>query len=285
MSFSAAHFQTTDHVDLHYKTGKLCNSNVPTIFFCHGAGASPDQFTQQYGFAKEYCMVTPSLRGHGNSQMPTSINAESMSLLRLTLDMLELADHLDIKEFHFVGHSFGGLLGLELLKIAPERLLSLTVFGVSPCPKQSIVPDWLRANFSQWVSYNQLQRILGSSRSKNPSTVNAFTEMLKTANRKAVYSMLKSMVRHDYLEILHANTTTPILLLRSGEDGRINESLDPCLEKLGQQRNIDIIRVGSASHLINIETPEFFNNILSAFLTKAKVKDSKPLRVPPELQQ
>ena len=285
MSFSAAHFQTTDQVDLHYKTGKLCESNVPAIFFCHGAGASPDQFTPQGGFAEEYCVVAPSLRGHGGSQMPDAVNTESMSLLRHALDMLELADHLKIKDFHFVGHSVGGLIGLEILKIAPERLLSLTVFGVSPCPKKSVFPDWLHANISHWVNFNMLQQILGSSRSKDSATKKAFNQMLKTANRSAVYYMLKSMVRHNYLEILRANTVTPILLLRSAEDGRVNDSLDPCLEKLGQQRNIDIMRVGSASHLINMETPELFNSILKAFLTKAKLKDSKPLSVPPELQQ
>ena len=285
MSFSAAHFQTTDQVDLHYKTGKLCESNVPAIFFCHGAGATPDQFSEQHEFANDYCVITPSLRGHGDSKMPASSNAESLSLLRHTLDMLELADHLKVNEFHFVGHSIGGLIGLELLKIAPERLLSLTIFGVSPCPKKSIFPDWLLANVSQWLNYHHLQRILGSSQSKDSKTVKALTGMLKSSNRRSVYFMLKSLIRHNYLDILRANTVTPILLLRSAEDGRVNDSLDPCLEKLGQQRNIDIMRVGSASHLINMETPELFNSILKAFLTKAKLKDSKPLTVPPELQQ
>ena len=285
MSFSAAHFQTTDHVDLAYQTGNLCNSDVPAIFFCHGTGAGPQQFIPQHQFSEEYCVVIPVLRGHGHSTMPHTINTESMSLLRQALDMLELADHLSIKNFHFVGHSIGGLIGLELLKIAPERLLSVTVFGVSPCPKNSIFPEWLRAQMSQWAGYNQLERILGSTRSKDQRTVMAFHEMLTTANRSAVFYMLKSMIRHNYLETLQANTVTPILLIRSGEDVRINHSLDPCLEKLGEQRNIDIMRVGSASHLVNMESPDFFNQILRAFLTKAKLKDSKPLSIPPALQR
>ena len=109
--------------------------------------------------------------------------------------------------------------------------------------------------------------------------------MLRNSNRVAIYHMLKSMVRHNYLQTLKSNTVTPILLMRSDEDERVNHSLDLCLEKLSEQRNIDTMRVGSASHLVNMEMPEFFNNILSAFLTKAKLKDSKPLTVPPELRQ
>jgi len=284
MSFTAAHFQTSDLIDLHFQMGINCSVDNPSLFFCHGAGASQEQFVHQHKFGEEYCVVIPSLRGHGNSEMPPTINTESMSLLRQALDMLELADYLEIKEFHFVGHSIGGLIGLELLKIAPERVLSLTVFGISPCPPKSVFPDWLRANVSHWVSYHQLERILGSARSKDPVTVNNFTQMLKCASRPAVYYMLKSMVRHNYLETLKKNTTTPILILRSGEDDRVNGSLDPCLEELDQQRNIDIMRVGSASHLVNMETPEFFNNILGAFLIKAKLKDSKPLSLPPGLR-
>ena len=158
------------------------------------------------------------------------------------------------------------------------------IYGVSPCPKPSILPEWVRANISHLVSYNQLERILGSYRSKDQKTVVAFNQMLKKAHRGSVFYMLKSMIRHNYLEILKSNTVTQVLLLRSNGDGKVNESLDPCLEALGNQRNIDIMRVGSASHLINMETPEFFNQILRAFLTKAKLKDSKPLKVPPELQ-
>lgn len=285
MSFTAAHFQTTDLVDLNYQVGKHCSGDVPTILFCHGAGASQEQFVEQHAFAEEYCVVIPSLRGHGNSQMPANINMESMSLLRQALDMLELADHLDIQEFHFVGHSIGGLIGLEILKIAPERLSSLTVFGISPCPKNSIIPDWLRANISHWVGYNRLEQILGSTRSKDSAIVKSFAQMMKNANRTAIYHMLKSMVRHNYLETLKANTTTPILLMRSAQDDRINGALDQCLEKLEQQRNINITRIGSASHLINMETPEFFNNILEAFLTKAKLRDNKPIPVLQEIQQ
>jgi pimeloyl-ACP methyl ester carboxylesterase len=285
MSFTAAHFQTTDHVDLHFKTGQLCTGKVPTIFFCHGAGASQDQFKHQDHFAEDYNLVMPSLRGHGGSQMPSNINTESMSLLRQALDMLELADHLHIKEFHFVGHSIGGLIGLELLKISPERLLSLTVFGVSPCPKHSIFPAWVRANISDLVSRSHLERILGYEKSKDPTTIDAFDQMLKIANRSAVKYMLKSMIKHDYLETLQKNTVIPILLMRSADDELVNNSLDPCLVQLEQQRNIDTMRINSAGHLINMETPEFFNSILSAFLTKAKLKDSKPLTVPPELQQ
>jgi hypothetical protein len=62
--------------------------------------------------------------------------------------------------------------------------------------------------------------------------------------------------------------------MRTEGDRGVNKSLDPCIEELQIQHNVDIMRVNSTGFMPNVETPVYFNNILSSFLTKASFKDA-----------
>jgi 3-oxoadipate enol-lactonase len=57
-------------------------------------------------------------------------------------DLLTLLDHLDLVRIHVAGTSFGGLVGLTLAALHPERVLSLAVFTAT----DRVSPeDWLLA--------------------------------------------------------------------------------------------------------------------------------------------
>ena len=284
MSFRVATLQTSDSVTIQYQIGQQCAEGSPAIFFCHGVGANHDQFAPQQSFADDYCVVTPTLRGHGNSGSPADITADSLTLQRFAQDILELAQHLSIDDFHFVGHGFGGLIGLEILRQQPAALLSLSLCGVSPCQCSFTLPQWLRNFTYNLMGFSHQERIVSQMITQHETTQRVYYEMLKMTDRQTLRHILKSISQYDYLDVLKKNRKIPVLVMRSEGDDRINDALDPCLEKLKGQRNIDIIRVNSTGHMINMETPEYFNQILHAFLVKAKLKDSKPLSVPPELQ-
>jgi 3-oxoadipate enol-lactonase len=284
MSFRVATLQTSDNVTIQYQIGQKCAEGSPAILFCHGLGANHIQFAAQQSFADDYCVVTPTLRGHGNSSSPLPITAESLTLQRFAQDIIELTQHLSIDEFHFVGHGFGGLIGLEILRQQPASLLSLSLCGVSPCQCSFTLPQWLRNFTYNLMGISHQERIVSRMITHHETTQHVYCEMLKMADRQTLRHILKSISRYDYLDVLKKNREIPMLIMRSEGDERVNSALDPCLEKLKDQRNIDIIRVNSTGHMINMETPEYFNQILHASLVKAKLKDSKPLSIPPERQ-
>lgn len=284
MSFRVATLQTSDNVIIQYQIGQNCIETSPAIIFCHGVGANHDQFAAQQSFAADYCVVTPTLRGHGNSGTPVTITTDSLTLQRFAQDILELARHLSLDDFHFVGHGFGGLIGLEILRQQPAALLSLSLCGVSPCQYAFTLPQWLRNFTYSLMGISHQERIVSQMITRHETTRRVYCEMLKMADRQTLRHILKSISRYDYLDVLMKNRKIPMLIMRSEGDDRINKALDPCLDNINGQRNIDIMRVNSTGHMINMETPEYFNQILHAFLTKARLKDSKPLSVPPELQ-
>jgi 3-oxoadipate enol-lactonase/4-carboxymuconolactone decarboxylase len=66
-------------------------------------------------------------RGHGASDAP----ACDYTLELLARDALAVADAAGVTQFHWCGLSLGGMTGMQLALIAPERVLSLTLANTS----------------------------------------------------------------------------------------------------------------------------------------------------------
>ena len=78
--------------------------------------------------SREFCVVRPDLRGHGETQIP---GPDQLSLERLTRDVIELADHLRLDKFHIAGSSAGAIVAMHTTLDYPGRILTLTNFASS----------------------------------------------------------------------------------------------------------------------------------------------------------
>lgn len=65
-------------------------------------------------------------RGIGRSSAPLTIHYSTSQMAK---DALALINHLQWSQCHVVGISMGGMIGIELALIAPEKLLSLTLLA------------------------------------------------------------------------------------------------------------------------------------------------------------
>ena len=91
----------------------------------HGLATNMAFWYFQYAavFARRYRVTLYDLRGHGRSEMP----ADGYTPDNLARDLEGLLDHLSIRRAHFLVHSFGGVIALNLARIAPERIASLVL--------------------------------------------------------------------------------------------------------------------------------------------------------------
>ncbi|UZJ54100.1 hypothetical protein CBS101457_003420 [Exobasidium rhododendri] len=83
-------------------------------------------------FAKDsrYSCVVLDNRGYGNSEIPSG----SYSTSEMALDVLDLLDYLEwtqARSVNVVGISMGGMISLELAKVIPERISSLTLISTT----------------------------------------------------------------------------------------------------------------------------------------------------------
>ncbi len=101
-------------------------------------------------FSKHYRITLYDLRGHGRSQAtPRGYTPRDMSL-----DLQALLDHLGIGRAHFIAHSFGGVVALNLACLDPDRFSSLVLVDTH------ISASRQRSEANSWVFGEKIQPIL-----------------------------------------------------------------------------------------------------------------------------
>ena len=106
---------------LHFR--QLGGAHLPPLLLIHGdlANGRHAWKYQLESLSDAHRLIVPDRRGYGNSPeapRPYTVASEAD-------DMADLADMLGLEAFHLVGHSYGGLIAIELAGRMPERILSL----------------------------------------------------------------------------------------------------------------------------------------------------------------
>src|SRR5258708_3077802 len=92
------------------------------VVFLHGYPLSSAIWhKQQEGLSDKYRVITPDLRGHGQSPSPDGV----YDMDTLAQDVLALLDSLELQKAVFFGHSMGGYVALALWRLAPQRFIAL----------------------------------------------------------------------------------------------------------------------------------------------------------------
>ena len=111
----------------------------PTILFIHGSTLDHRMWAPQLEALGSYDLITYDLRGFGRSPPPTGP-------FKHCEDALGLLDKLGVEHAVVVGHSIGGLYGLELACIAPERITGFAALCMSGLGTPQF-PDAIKAVF------------------------------------------------------------------------------------------------------------------------------------------
>lgn len=114
----------------------LLTSGKAPLILLHGGPSIPSNYLQSSAatLSKERSVITYDQIGCGSSSEPSDINAYSIDFA--VDDLFALVKHLQLKEFHILGHSFGGIIGFEFMK----RLLNDTEApGETKCLSLSLV--------------------------------------------------------------------------------------------------------------------------------------------------
>jgi len=108
--------------------GKEFDSSLPTVLFLHGSGLDHRSWAlQTRWFAyNSFGVLAPDFPGHSLSKGETCTSIEQSG--NWLLDFLDAAG---VEDVHIVGHSQGFLSALELAKLRPSLVKSLTGVGTA----------------------------------------------------------------------------------------------------------------------------------------------------------
>lgn len=218
---------------------------------------------QKYLDHERFTYIFPDHRGYGESR---SIRGKH-TLMEATVDVLELADSLDIQRFHLLAHSMSGMIGQRISVDAPERLRSLTL--VTPVTAQGMPLDgdgkqlfegavhsdelWLtvaKAVTGDRLSDAFYQRKLRQHRdSVEPAAFGGFLTMWTTTN---------------FAEEMN-NLQTPTLIVVGAHDfpAFTSEAYEGTLRKWYRNTKMEVFR--DAGHYPMSESPPRFAQLVEHF--------------------
>ncbi len=224
-------------------------------------------------------VIAPDQRGYNRSDKPRGKENYRMELL--VKDILGLAEKLNLKTFHLVGHDFGAMVAWWIAIYYPERVASLVISNV-PHPK--IMNDFLRSHFSQmrksWYTFffkipiipEKILRVrnwkfLSTAMAKGLSKEQRDRYRDAWSQPNAITSMInwyRAFGKKFSTKARSLKVDIPTLILWGKKDPHLSYemaklSVDMCTD-------CKLITFENASHWVHQDDPEEYNKCLISFL-------------------
>ncbi|NMC13886.1 MAG: alpha/beta fold hydrolase [Chloroflexi bacterium] len=242
------------------------------VLFVHGYPLNQKIWQPQIeGLSDIVRIITPDLRGHGESQ--ASEREYSMDLF--AEDCAALLDAIPItQKIVLCGLSMGGYVSFAFLRKYSSRLAGLILTATRASPDSETVKQNREKAITQVQSEgvnkvidNMLPKLLSPlSMAHNPALVNQVREIMQSVSSQGYIGDLTGMKNRPDSTPLLPTINIPTLLIFGDQDEIISIDEAKRLDSLIPDSRLEIIN--GAGHLLNLEKPEEFNTIVRDFLTK-----------------
>jgi 3-oxoadipate enol-lactonase/4-carboxymuconolactone decarboxylase len=202
-------------------------------------------------------------RGHGASEVPFG----PYSMERLGLDVLALADHLDLERFSFCGISMGGLTGQWLAIHAGARLehlvLAATAAHIPPREAWEQRIATVTGKGLAGIADVAIERFFSENFRRTASaTVAKFRRTLLATSSEGYVACCEAVRDADFRQEV-AGLAVPTLVMSGATDPATPPEFGAFLADAIEGARLVILE---GAHIINVEQPDAFNRELLGFL-------------------
>lgn len=247
---------------LHYRIYNPKSKETPVVLL-HGFLESSDMW-KEVRFPENYPRIEIDLPGHGNSRQSELL---CDSIREMAEAVLVILNDLDVLNFHIIGHSMGGYVGLEVKRIeARAQKLMLLNSNFWTDSKQKVkdrirVAEIVRTNQSHFI-YEVIPNLF-----LNPQRFDVeVKELIREAMEMSPESIAKASIamskRDDFTEFVRS-WSTEITCIQGVEDRIVQVTEMRQALTGGDVKYIEIEDVG---HMAHFEAPEKLNELVSVFL-------------------
>jgi 3-oxoadipate enol-lactonase len=245
-------------------------ADAPAILLVHSLGTNLHVFDRQVAaLTPHFRLVRFDARGHGGSR----VSEGPYSIDQLGKDALAVLDALKIDKAHLVGLSAGGLVGLWLLRHAPERIDRAVLANVAAqIGSADIWNERIRvvaANGIEALAPGLVENwFTRQYREQHPEIVERFEQALAAMSSEGYAGGAVAVRDADFRPEL-ANIRHPVLVIVGKHDpvtppgvGALVASAIPAAKTVTLE----------AAHLSPVEAAEAFNDAVLEFLLDAGIK-------------
>lgn len=281
-------FESFDKTPIYYE---VRGEGEPLIFIYGIACLMNHWHFQMEHFSKQYKVITFDIRGHHKSQ-PLG-NPQNLKIPDLVEDIVGLMNHLDISKAHFAGHSFGTPLLLELFRVLPDRIASMTfingfsknpikgMFGLDVVePFYYFVKEQYEKSPDLWTTLwrmaidNPLSMVLAGAAGGFNLKLTHFKDIEVYARGVARMDLRNFLVLFEELmkfdgELILPSVNVPTLIISGERDNVTPQKFQ--LEFHHKITGSEFVVVPYGSHCTQLDFPDYINMKMEAFLTKSKI--------------
>ncbi|MFC1413112.1 alpha/beta fold hydrolase [Streptacidiphilus sp. N1-12] len=242
----------------------------PTVLLVHGHPFDRSMWAPQVTAltAAGYRVVTPDLRGYGDSEVAPGITTLDV----FAEDLAALLDRLDIPQVVIGGLSMGGQIVMEFCRLFPERVGAIVLADTFPraeTPEGKVfrngVADRLLAEGLGGYADEVIDKMVAPATiAAKPEVAAHVLRMMRSTSPEGAAAALRGRAeRPDYCKLLTQLTCPAWVVV--GEDDVYTPVSDA--EYMHRQLSDSTLTVvAGAGHMPNLEYPDEFNAALLAFL-------------------
>jgi pimeloyl-ACP methyl ester carboxylesterase len=255
---------------LHHRTHVL-GEDRDWVVLVHGAGGSSSiWFRQLRAYREEFNVLLVDLRGHGGSAgIIDGRERKPYTFEALSREVVDVLDHLGIRDAHFVGISLGCLIIRTIADLAPERVRSMVLGGaIVRLNLRSRVLVLLGNGLKRVLPFMWLYRlyawIIMPRAGHHESRTIFIREAQKLARKEFLRWFRLTMELSPILRLFEERETgIPTLYLMGEED----HMFLPAARRLAQRHRSAVLHViEQCGHVCNIERPGLFNRLSIEFM-------------------
>ncbi len=255
-------------VHIHYEAQ---GSGLPLLFI-HGFPLSRMIWQPQaQALHQEFHVITPDLRGHGESAAPAGF----YEMQTFADDLLALLQHLQCGPAILIGHSMGGYIAFAFLRQYPEWVKGLVLVSTraaadSPegkAGREALAQAVEKANSAAPVVAKMLTNMIApASIAADPNLKTEVERIMSHTSLNGLAGGLRGMATRADAQDLLAAVHVPTLIIAGAADALIPPTESENMAKAISGAQLHLIE--GAGHLPSLEKPEEMNRVLQAWLRK-----------------
>lgn len=175
--------------------------------------------------SKEFTFIKVDLPGHGLSK----IDREIYTMEFMAEQVKKVTEHLELKDFHLLGHSMGGYVSLAFAEKFPEKLKSLSLFFSTYFADdeekkeqrrksfriiKEAYPNYVKAGIPNLFSSNEKDILEGK--------INLAKEIALSTETDGVLAAVKGMIERTDKKAIVENFRGKIIILAGKHDNAVN---------------------------------------------------------------
>ncbi len=237
----------------------------PAMMLVHGYPLSGELFAKNRSvLARRYTVVTPDLRGFGNSTTPDTKGGVQL----YAKDMLAVMDHLKIKKAIIGGMSMGGPVVFEMYRQAPNRFKGMVLIDTTAAPANDVEKaEWpgfgQQARDKGVASMNPVllpQMLTTKTRMSDPALVAFVSGIVKKGTVNAAVGGGETLADRPDSRPTLKGVTVPVLIIVGSDDPIYAVESQKMMQKM--KPGAKLVIIPGAAHAATIEKPQAVNRAI-----------------------